>query len=109
MIRLNNERKRVDQGLIMSEVKVRCTGCYGGKKVLGMGCIMIDCTVCNGSGLMLESQRAKPVDKLTPQPVSDQVVLKSVSKVIEADIEPITKVDGKRTIFKRKTASSKGV
>ena len=54
-------------------MKLTCSKCYGNKTYRGMGCVMVKCEPCKGTGsIEIESKLSDP--ESTPEP------LKKVSK-----------------------------
>ena len=91
---------------------IRCSNCRGAKKVAKLGGMIGDCNLCLGTGLMAGDERSKAVTVEAVEPASDvikavasvaAIQINKVEPVIEA-VEPV-KVDAKKAIYKRKTAS----
>lgn len=107
---------------------IRCPACRGAKKVPKLGGMIGECNTCTGKGTILASE--KPVVSVVAPQEIDFEVIKAVAQAlpvsdvnIEAEQkelahkfiesgkrevlpeEPQIKVDGKRAVFKRKTAS----
>ena len=97
----------------MSEL-VRCPSCRGSKKVAKLGGVIGDCNTCDGEGKIKACD--KPVPVIAESLPMTSELIKATAQCVPVEIEhkasietlPVTepvKVDGKRAIYKRKTAS----
>ena len=84
---------------------VRCPACRGSKKVPKLGGMIGECNTCSGKGSILA------VDKPKTVVVEIEAVPKDVIKAVSECVVPTTtqdvKIDGKKAVFKRKTAASR--
>lgn len=95
--------------------EIRCPGCLGRKQVLKLGSMLGDCTQCKATGKIKRSQLVvKPQAESVimqseglPRAVPYDVHVKTVKISETVNIDPVVKVDPKRTIYRRKTATSK--
>lgn len=105
--------------------KVRCPACRGAKKIPKLGGMVGECNTCNGTGQINATDKPKPVEVIADviskeliNAVADCVPATTVEKVsitiqndqyLEAgytdDGDLKVKIDGKRALYKRKTAS----
>lgn len=88
---------------------VRCPSCRGAKKVAKLGGIVGECNTCKGKGTILAADKPVTVVAVVAEPVSEVIAAvadcMTVSDIKPVANEPSIKVDGKRAIYKRKTAS----
>lgn len=98
--------------------KVRCSSCRGAKQVAKLGGMLGECNLCNGTGSILASEKIKIAEIETVAPASELIkkvasvaaikIEKPMKDVIADCVVPVTeavKVDPKKAIYKRKTAS----
>jgi len=106
--------------LLMSEL-VRCNACRGSKQVLRIGNICGDCGLCNGTGTIKACDKIEIVLAVNDDQVSLASLKRAVSEAIPfviavdsdngdiipvvATIDPLLKVDAKKSVFKRKRAT----
>lgn len=100
--------------------KIRCSNCRGAKQVAKLGGMLGDCNLCLGTGLI--TAQDKPVAVVAQSlPMTDAIIKataniaaiqinKPMNEVISDAVvntaEPvIDKPDGKKAIYKRKSAS----
>jgi len=105
--------------LLMSEL-VRCNACRGGKQVLRIGNIIGECGLCKGTGTIKACDKIEIVlavnDNINSLSTLKIAVSEAIPFVIAVDsesgdiipvvatIDPLLKVDAKKTVFKRKRA-----
>lgn len=88
---------------------VRCPSCRGAKKVPKLGGIIGECNTCRGKGNILASDKPRPVIAPVVEPVAE-VIAAVADCITVTDTKPVAnesdiKVDAKRAIYKRKSAS----
>ena len=94
---------------------IRCPACRGAKKVPKLGGMIGECNTCSGKGNILAVDKPKPViaeslpytNELI-KATADCVPASTVNDDIVIDVKhisPDTKIDPKKALYKRKTAS----
>ncbi len=88
---------------------IRCPACRGSKKVPKLGGMIGECNTCSGKGTILAADKPKPVIVESLPGVTD--IVNAVADCVPATtienkpIEPDIKIDGKKALYKRKTAA----
>jgi hypothetical protein len=80
------------------------------KRVAKLGGMIGDCNLCSGKGEIREAERVKPV-AITVEDVCSKELIHAVADCVPASsveaelVTPDVKIDGKRALYKRKSAS----
>lgn len=94
---------------------VRCPACRGSKKVPKLGGMIGECNTCTGKGTILSADKPKPV--VVEEVQSQAEIITAVANALPVSSEPELpvpeepyiniKIDGKKALYKRKTATSR--
>ncbi len=96
---------------------IRCPSCRGAKKVPKLGGMIGECNTCIGKGtILLADKPAKPEPVSLEDVISKELINAVADSVPASDIShpqdelliqdaPDVKIDGKKALYKRKTAA----
>lgn len=92
--------------------KVRCPACRGSKKVSKLGGMIGECNTCEGTGQINAIDKPKPVEVTIDDVIAKELInavadCVPASKIDTLPVTPDIKIDGKRALYKRKTASTR--
>lgn len=91
---------------------IRCPSCRGAKKVPKLGGMIGECNTCIGKGTILLADKPAKPEPVTLVDVISKELINAVADSVPATtievnpaIEPDVKIDGKKALYKRKTAA----
>lgn len=102
---------------------IRCPACRGAKKVPKLGGVIGECNTCTGKGTILAVDKPLKVEAVILEDVISKELINAVADV--APVSTVTiktdvgspdsdrvvidsiKIDGKKALYKRKTATSR--
>jgi hypothetical protein len=96
-------------GIMMTDT-IRCPACRGAKKVPKLGGMIGECNTCVGKGSILLADKPVKVEVTIEDVISKELINAVADCVPASSVTPIAsqpdiKIDGKKALYKRKTAA----
>lgn len=89
---------------------IRCPACRGAKKVPKLGGMIGECNTCSGKGQIKAIDKPVKVEATIEDVISKELINAVADCVPASSVTPISsqpdiKIDGKKALYKRKTAA----